>query len=194
MSAILQIQYVGTAGATGANGYSTNTGATGATGTMGTTGASGFSTNTGATGARGANGILSTYTVTYSSAQLLALNSTNPIQMIAPPGAGNFISVNNTVFSYHTTGDEYTYNNTDGFAYLTVQYGTSTNYALLTDHQVMANTTDSVFQTLPIYTINIFGTENIENTGIYFSTTNGTTITGGTGTLTVTVTYFICPL
>lgn len=134
------------------------------------------------------SGSLQSVKVTVSSAQILNSNS-SPVQIIAAPGSGKFITIlsNDVYYDYVTTA--YATNVNVG-----LRYGSGTAIVASTQASAIINQTSDRFQKwLQENTLNVGSTSVYDNQGIFFTTFVGNP-TAGDGTLTFYINYVIIDL
>lgn len=135
-----------------------------------------------------ARGEIFTATVSVSSAQILNSNS-SPVQLIASPGAGKFISILSCDVYYDYNSVAYATNINTG-----LRYGSGTAIVASTQASAIINQTSDRFQKwLQENTLNVGSTSIYENQGIFFTTFAGNP-TAGNGTLKFYITYVIIDL
>ena len=130
-----------------------------------------------------------TATVSISSAQLLAISG-NPIQLIAAPGAGKLIIVDEAIYSYTHVSTAYTFTGGFGFRYV----GDSVNLVNPPISTILTTASSSVRSGYPLadsadLTILTAGT----NTAVQLELVN-TAPTLGDGTLKIFIKYRILTL
>lgn len=123
--------------------------------------------STGGGGGGGGSGGFNLATVTITSSDLLALNTT-PFIAIAAPGAGKYTRLLAVSESYEPGSDGYTYLGTDGEAGIEFQYGDNAGIAATQDSLPLNNIHTSPLISLGSPFESISGTSNYENLPIIY--------------------------
>jgi hypothetical protein len=176
------------------------TGPTGPTGPAGAAGTSGPTGSTGPTGPTGPSSIVKSASVLLSSEQILALADT-PVELVAAPGAGNFIMPLGLTYQYNFNTTPYTSASTTG---IMAYFGDPTSgfpadyYGDSNDSNVSAVLQTENAIALSVTYINRNGgvvytpTSRIINQPINISLANlSEPVSGGDGTERVTIFYTV---